>query len=79
MKITVPSRIMAGMARKNTCNCGIMRESTPRPTLKTRPNTRNGAEICTAVEKEEVATVIASWAASPLGGIVPAEASGSCQ
>ena len=43
-RIRKPSRIDSGMPTKNTCICGISRDSTPSPRLNSRPNTRNGAD-----------------------------------
>jgi hypothetical protein len=39
----IPIRMVAGMARKNTCSCGISRESTPTPRLNRMPKAMNGA------------------------------------
>ena len=43
-RIRKPTRIDSGTPTKNTCICGISRDSTPSPRLNRRPNTRNGAE-----------------------------------
>ena len=58
-RIRKPTRIDSGTPTKNTCICGIRRDSTPSPILNTRPNTRNGAEswipILNAAAKARVA------------------------
>ena len=36
--------IDSGSATKNTCICGISRDSTPSPMLNRKPKTMNGAE-----------------------------------
>ena len=46
-----PTRIDSGMPTKNTCICGISRDSTPSPRLNRSPNTRNGAASCTPMRK----------------------------
>jgi hypothetical protein len=39
-----PSRIDSGSATKNTCICGISRDSTPSPILNSSPKARNGVD-----------------------------------
>lgn len=68
-KTSMPIRIAAGVATKNTCICGIRRESTPRPRLNRMPKAMNGAEICTARVKPRATACTAKAAASPVAGM----------
>ena len=56
--------MLAGMAMKNTCSCGISRLRMPSPRLKTRPKTMNGALIWTPTTKAPATALIAICAAS---------------
>src|SRR6478672_9009451 len=49
------------------------RASTPSPILKTRPNTRNGAESCMPILKAAAKARVASAATSPVGSASPGE------
>ena len=53
--------IDSGMPTKNTCICGISRDSTPSPILNSRPNTRNGAgELDADAERAARSCVVSS-------------------
>ena len=66
-----PTSIESGRPTKNTCICGISRESTPSPKLKSRPKTMNGAESCTPMRKASAMVRVVSAAMSPLNGTSP--------
>ncbi len=66
-----PSNIDSGSATKNTCICGISRDSTPSPILKISPKTRNGADSWMPMRNAPATVLVMSAAASPAAGISP--------
>src|SRR5258708_17301913 len=53
--------------------CALPISNTPRPILKTRPKTRNGADSCMPILKAAANARVASAATSPLGTSSPGE------
>ena len=64
----MPMRIEAGTATKNTCNCGISRDSTPRPRLNRMPKAMKGAEIWTARVKPRPIALMPASPPRPMAG-----------